>query len=364
MEPSGTASNVTSSGASQGTRVPGQREKFGSEELAIILSHYDIGVIDSITEYPRGSRKAPKLLIVAEQGKFLLKRRARGKDDPFKVAFCHAIQLHLAAKQFPLPHLVGTRKENNSMLQWRGAVYELFEYIPGQSYPQTLEATFDSGRVLGLYHKLLENFKSDWQPPTGSYHMAPSVETGLRALPETLAKAGASNAQIEKMLDFLLRSYDHAAEAVEGLGMENWPRQIVHADWHPGNMLYRENHVVAVIDYDSARQLPRIVDIANGVLQFSIIGGDEDVNKWPDYIDESRFKRFLRGYDEVMLLSQAELRALPWLMVEALIAEAVFPIAATGNFGKLEGLAFLQMVQRKVVWMQRCADRMIEIAEG
>jgi Ser/Thr protein kinase RdoA (MazF antagonist) len=166
------------------------------------------------------------------------------------------------------------------------------------------------------------------------------------------------------MLDFLLRSYDHAAEAVEGLGMENWPRQIVHADWHPGNMLYRENHVVAVIDYDSARQLPRIVDIANGVLQFSIIGGDEDVNKWPDYIDESRFKRFLSGYDEVMLLSQAELRALPWLMVEALIAEAVFPIAATGNFGKLEGLAFLQMVQRKVVWMQRCADRMIEIAEG
>src|SRR5262245_35171205 len=236
MEPTTAASNVTSSGGQQ-TRPGGQREKFGPEELPIILSHYDIGVIDSIVEYPRGSRKAPKLMIVAEQGKFLLKRRARGKDDPFKVAFCHAIQLHLAAKQFPLPHLIGTRKDNNSMLQWRGAVYELFEYIPGQNYPQTLEATFDSGRVLGLYHKLLENFKSDWQPPTGSYHMAPAVETGLRSLPESLNKAGMSNAQLDKMLDFLLRSYMHAAEAVEGLGMENWPRQIVHADWHPGNML-------------------------------------------------------------------------------------------------------------------------------
>ena len=32
-------------------------------------------------------------------------------------------------------------------------------------------------------------------------------------------------------------------------------------------------------------------------------GGDEDVAKWPEYCDESRFKRFLRGYDEVMLLS-------------------------------------------------------------
>ena len=71
---------------------------------------------------------------------------------------------------------------------------------------------------------------------------------------------------------------------------------------------------VAVIDYDSARLLPRIIDIANGALQFSIIGGDEDVLKWPDYPDESRFKRFLRGYDEVMLLSQAEIRAIPPLM--------------------------------------------------
>src|SRR3954467_2145964 len=131
MEPSAAASNVTSSGTHQ-TRSSGQREKFGPEELPIVMSHYDIGVIESIVEFPRGSRKAPKLLIVSEQGKFLMKRRARGKEDPFKVAFCHAIQLHLAAQQFPLPHLIGTKRDNNSMLQHRGAVYELFEYIPGQ----------------------------------------------------------------------------------------------------------------------------------------------------------------------------------------------------------------------------------------
>src|SRR5262245_24660534 len=206
---SGPSASYGPSSGSQQTRAAGLREKFGPEELAIVLSHFDIGTIDSITEFPKGSRKAPKLLIVAEHGKFLLKRRARGKDDPFKVAFCHAIQLHLAAKQFPLPHLIGTRKENNSMLQCRGSVYELFEYIPGQPYPQTLEATFDSGRVLGLYHKLLESFKSDWQPPTGSYHMAPAVETGLRSLPETLNKSGVGNPQLDKLLDFLLRSYMH-----------------------------------------------------------------------------------------------------------------------------------------------------------
>src|SRR4029453_10881538 len=127
---------------------------------------------------------------------------------------------------------------------------------------------------------------------------------------------------------------------------------------------FKDNRIVAVIDYDSARMQPRIIDAANGALQFSIIGGDDDIRTWPEYIDESRYKRFLRGYDEVMLLSQAELRTIPWLMIEALIAEAVFPIAATGPFGKVEGLSFLQMVQRKVQWLQHSADRLVELVEG
>jgi len=247
------------------------------------------------------------------------------------------------------------------MLQWRGTVYELFEYIPGQSYPQTLEATFDGGRVLSLYHKLLQDFRSEWQPSGLSYHLAPSVEQGLKAIPSSLT---AGDTVLGPVLQFLLDSYKHAAQMANAMGLDAWPKQIVHADWHPGNMLFRDNRVVAVIDYDAARVQPRVIDVANGSLQFSIIGGDEDVSKWPEYLDESRFKRFLRGYDEVMLLSQAEIRAVPHLMTEALIAEAVFPIAATGQFGRLDGIAFLQMVQRKVKWMQRNAQKLIELAEG
>jgi Ser/Thr protein kinase RdoA (MazF antagonist) len=358
------ASPISASVSGTGqTRQSGRRETFASDELAIVLSHFDIGTIQSIAEFPRGSRRAPKALITSEQGKFLLKRRARGKDDPFKVAFSHAMQLYLASKQFPLPHLIGTKNENNSMLQWGGNVYELFEYISGQNYPQTLESTFDSGRVQGLYHKLLLEFHSEWEPPTGSYHAAPAVEHGLTQIPAVLGNYPGMEREIKPRLKYLLDSYHHAAQIANHHGLERWPQQIVHADWHPGNMLFRENHVVAVIDYDAARMLPRVIDVANGVLQFSIIGGDDDVSKWPEYVDESRFKRFLRGYDEVMLLSQAEIMAVPWLMIEALIAEAVFPIAATGTFGRMEGSAFLHMIERKVHWLQQSADKLVTLAE-
>ena len=254
------------------------------------------------------------------------------------------------------------------MLQWRGGVYELFEYIAGQGYPQTMDSTADSGRVLALYHKLLEPFQSEYTPPTGSYHRAPSVEAGIRSIAAGRSAggplAGGTPADVNQLLSFLLDSYRHAAATVDAQGIESWPKQIVHADWHPGNMLFRDNRVVGVIDYDSARQLPRIIDTANGCLQFSILGGDEDVARWPEHLDEPRFKRFVRGYDDVMLISAGELRVIPWLMIEALIAESIFPIAATGTFVRIDGLQFLQMVQRKVYWLQRNADRLIAMAEA
>ncbi len=337
------------------------REKFGAEELAVVMSNFDIGIISSIKEFPRGSRKAPKLLITAEKGEFLLKKRARGKDDPFKVAFSHALQLFLANKQFPLPHLIGTRKDNNSMMQHNGGVYELFEYIRGNSYDNSLEATFDAGKTLGLYHKLLRDYTAEFEPPVGSYHNSRHINASIDQLPLTFDKLDRdiSDDQISATTTFLRDAYAKATDKVNAAGLNDWPSQIVHCDWHPGNTLFRQRKVVAVIDYDAARLQQRVIDVANGALQFSILGGTEDPAQWPAYLDESRFKRFIRGYDEVDVVSVAELEVIPWLMVEALVAESVLPIAATGSFGRLEGFGFLQMIDRKVRWVQSNAGQLI-----
>src|SRR5262245_16530355 len=82
-----------------------RRERFEAHELAIVLSHYDLGVIDQVRGYPRGSRKSPKLFIRSRDGEFLLKRRAPGQDDPYRVAFDHALQLRLAEQGYPVAGL-------------------------------------------------------------------------------------------------------------------------------------------------------------------------------------------------------------------------------------------------------------------
>ncbi|MGN6368512.1 MAG: phosphotransferase enzyme family protein [Phycisphaerae bacterium] len=339
------------------------RERFNAQELLIVMSRYDIGGISAIREYHRGSRKAPKLLITSDKGEFLLKRRAKGKDDPFKVAFSHALQLYLADKQFPLPHLIGTRADNNSMFQHDGNVYELFEFIRGNAYDNSLEATFDSGKILALYHKLLRDYSPEFEPAVGSYHNARSVQAGLDQLPGTLDRTQSPHDTAARKASvtttYLRQIYSEATEKVEKLGLSQWPSQILHCDWHPGNMLFRNRKVVAVIDYDAARVQQRIIDVANGALQFSILGGSDDPATWPDYPDETRFKRFIRGYDEVDVISVTELQTIPWLMIEAMIAESVLPIAATGFFGRMDGYGFLQMIERKVRWVYRHANDLV-----
>ena len=122
---------------------------------------------------------------------------------------------------------------------------------------------------------------------------------------------------------------------------------------------FRQRRVVAVIDYDAARMQQRVIDLANGALQFSILGGSEDPAQWPAYLDATRFKRFIRGYDEVDIISVAEFQVLPGLMIEAMVAESVLPVATTGSFGRIEGYGFLQMIERKVRWVQANADALV-----
>lgn len=339
------------------------RERFGSRELAIVLSHYDIGTIKTIQDFPRGSRKAPKLILRSSAGTYLLKRRAGGKNDPFKVAFCHNLQLCLARKQFPLPRLIGTKQDNNSMLQLNNYIYELFEFISGTIFDNSPLAATDGGKTLALFHKLLLDYQPQYEPPQGSYHGARCVARSMEAIPSTLAKVDPRNAteqadSIQKTIRFLHASYNEAALRVNEMGLSDWPLQIVHSDWHPGNMLFRGSRVVAVIDYDAARIQQRVIDVANGALQFSILGGGEDPATWPSHLDETRFTSFLGGYDSVpgCVVARAELRTVPWLMIEALIAESVIPIAATGSFARMDGVGFLMMVERKVRWLQQRAE--------
>lgn len=331
-----------------------ERAKFASDELAMVLSHYALGIVQEVTEFPRGSHAAAKVILKTNQGKYLIKRRPLGKDDPYQVAFAHSLQQFLATKNFPLPHLIGTREQNNSMLKIGPAIYEVFEFIDGTHYDGGLLATYEAGKTLALYHLLVGGFHSEWEPPRGHYHDSKMVHESFQPMAQILIKSSSAQGHQTELVNLLVeirKQYKVAADQVNALGMPQWQTQIVHSDWHPGNMLFDEGRVVAVLDYDSARIRPRVMDVANGCLQFSMITGGRDVTTWRSETDALRAQRFLRGYDEMNMLSKAELGAIPSLMQEVLIAQSIPPILKTGTFAGLDGFEFLKATSRKVRWL-------------
>jgi homoserine kinase type II len=342
---------------------------FSSEELAQVLSHYDIGVIHQAKPLSAGSRRAPKLVITSERGKFLLKRRHKGKDDLYHVAFAHAIQSRLSEMEFPLAPLVATCDEKNTILHLNNRIYELFEFVSGSRYDGSAEATADTGRQLANFHRYLTDFAEKsptlqsygdgaWKPLRGSFHDSSTVRTHLKTT--GTEKAAGQDKKLQRTAETLMTLYNASSIRVSELGFDSWPEQIVHGDWHPGNMLFSNHQLTAVLDFDSVKIASTVTDLANGMLQFSIVGNRPNPADWPDYLDQAKLVQFLNGYRKVIELDKNQLNSLLDLMIETMIAESILPVAATGFFGNLSGLDFLRMIQRKTEWLDNNRDTLIQ----
>jgi len=332
---------------------------FSSRELVQVLSHYDVGVISQVVPLMAGSNRAPKVVIVSEKGKFLLKRRLRGKDDLSQVCFAHAVQTYLAEKGFPVTSLVCTSDGKNTFLQLHNHVYEFFRFAAGGRYDGSSEATKEAGRQLALFHLHLSDFKSECMPSKKSFHHSSTVYRHLKMLCRDNITQ-----QDRETFERLTELYSSSGERVNGLGFDSWDKQVVHGDWHPGNMLFSDRKLSAVFDFDSVKISPAVTDLANGMLQFSIVGDRPNPVDWPDYLDQAKLIQFLVGYMEVTQLASDKLGCLPDLMIEAIIAEAALPVAATGFFGNLGGGDFLKMILRKAAWIEGHREKLLEAMGG
>ena len=67
----------TPTGPDQGDDVAGT--SIDGADLTIVLNRYDIGSIQHVSEFQKGSRRAPKMMIRTQGGEYLLKRLAPGR---------------------------------------------------------------------------------------------------------------------------------------------------------------------------------------------------------------------------------------------------------------------------------------------
>jgi aminoglycoside phosphotransferase (APT) family kinase protein len=331
-----------------------RRSRFRAKELAIVMSHYDVGAIREIHSFRRGNIHSPKSVIHTDSGKYLLKRLAPGLGDPDRVRLAHDVQHYLTEQDYPLPKLMVTREYSHTMLATHGSIYELYEFIEGQSYQGLHRETQSAAESLDRLNKFLSDFTSGYDVPSRSYHHADRVRESLGNILPGISKhdsVSRREGQLQEICADLLTSYEKAGQ----MAICEPERAICHGDWHPGNMLFRDQRVCATFDFDSIRRMSPWEDVANGCLQFSLIAKGREPEAWPAEMDVDRASWFLLGYRDSSVWDRERLAMLAGLMIEALIAESVTPIAVTGRFAHIQGFRFLQMIQRKVHWLERYA---------
>ncbi len=285
-------------------------------ELGAVLRHYDLAMVRSARPLALGDPASPKVLIETDSERLLLKRLAPGRDDPYRVAVAHETMLHMASTGVRVPKLLGTKGENNSMLQLGRYVYELMEFVSGVPYDASPEQTRGAGWALGAAHRALRSFKPSHPAPEGGFH-------GALHLRERLERSGDGGGAR------LAGAMAAAEREAQRLGWADWPRQIVHGDWHPGNLVFREGLPPAIVDLELPRsdRLPAV--FAQGALQFSLArarskGGESgrDGGGSALSIDQRRLRVFFEGLREEGVRLERAADLLPPLMVESLGAEA------------------------------------------
>jgi len=344
-----------------------ERAQIGRHEVQEVLEQYGLGHIYEARTFDRGSSKSPKVRIKALEGNYILKRCAPGQDDPDRVQLRHAVQLSLQEQGYPTAGLVKAR-DGRSFVQRGSRIYELFQFIEGRRFNRTPLQSKAAGYEMARLHDHFNSWE-DGVPSGRGYHGKLGVKESMQRLPELLSP---DDPHLRRGMVTICNSLESlfadAHERIEALGYAELPRTIVHGDWHPGNLIYDGNDVAAVLDFDSIRSEPRVSDLANGLLQYTMQIGDlDDVDHWPESLEVSLLDAFRTGYDKGTFepLEQKELAMIPLLMIEALVVESIAPIAERGRFGSIPGDRFLRHIEREIGWIRpRVNELVARMTEG
>ena len=333
------------------------RERFHAREIAQVLSHYDIGVINEIREYRRGSRRAAKLKIATEHGEYLLKRRARGRSvdrDRERAAAGHAVQARAAAGGVPVAQLIAM-KSGGTLLQSTDRLYELHAWLPGVRYARHVEQARAAGIVLSRMHAAFRDLVLLEELPQGGFSDFDGVRAALRVAHERAVDRTPSSAQarLQTTIDLISAHMDRIENKLVNKGLPMQRTAICHGDFHPGNTLWAADSLIAVIDFDSVRSESVAAELANAMLQFSVkhrVG--EDPLKWQIGLVSENLRGFAEGYRAANPSETRVVAALiPWLMLSAIVAEAASPIAREGDFAGIPAEPFLHATVAMMDWI-------------
>jgi Ser/Thr protein kinase RdoA (MazF antagonist) len=281
-----------------------------------VLAGYGLELVEAPHPLSGGNRSR-SVLVNTSAGKKVLKKY-RKQLQKSTVVYEHSILSYLAQIDFPAPRLNLT-SNHETILDYQQGRYALFDFIEGGFHyhnyllaPWQVSAAIKvAGEMLARLHLALRNFVPEGQSPDGFESQTEDRGRDLGWFLEKLAYCRTKtlgsrestedrgNVQLLAHISSLEKSLVQLDAFLQEAAL---PRLVIHADYGPYNLLFRQNAPAVIIDFEIARLDWRITDFIHAWYRFCY--------GWSGF-KISRMDRFLTAYQALFPLTEIELELIP-----------------------------------------------------
>lgn len=273
----------------------------------LIYKSYDLKI--SFTEFPSYiSFTSRKAIIHTNKGIFFLKEKPRYSDDKLSREKSASFQIYASSKLNIVPKILNTTNGQNYIV-WKKRYFFLTEYKEGRTYNGSgsdVESMLVALRKLNNCGRKFVNEKNvsrDIVKKIESFEVA-----SLVALIEKYIKSDSER-----------RIYQRILEVFENLKSEylEIPKSeylMSHSDFIVFNLIFKNDEVIAINDFDNAKCLPNIHDLAEFLVSATLLNYNGSVTnmKLPVLLkpDVSKFDIILESYMKDFTLNKSDFKLL------------------------------------------------------
>lgn len=237
-------------------------QRLGGMEIiaAVIREHYDLGEVELPQQLEAAhQRRHRKMTVETTAGKFLAKTYKRDPVVLDALRFQHHLSDHLAENGLPVAR-IQRAKNGKGIVEVDNWALELQQFIEGKSMHVNSNTLTNTSKALGRFHEVCRGLPV---PPRDAQKWRFS-EVPREAFERFYQKAllEGDESQLKKYCNDIVRFLNGAAEALSEEKRSEFETGLIHGDWHGGNLLFRDDELVAIVDLEFAGDGCYLEDIA------------------------------------------------------------------------------------------------------
>ncbi|MFH1841395.1 MAG: phosphotransferase [Candidatus Nealsonbacteria bacterium] len=219
-----------------------------------------LGKIKKVELLEHNNINSTNYFVFAGKGKYVLRNFTDGSSPEKMEKTCKILKFCIERKiKVSEPIL---RKKGNFVDEKKN--FYLTKYYPGGFFQGRESELKDVAKNLALLHLVLAKSPIRYNYKLGDEYYKHLTLAELRQIKK---KALAGNTKFDKTV---LENFDYFTESFSRKKkVDSKENQLIHYDFHPGNVIFKNNKVAVILDFNAMRRGERIKDLAFASFKFS-----------------------------------------------------------------------------------------------